>query len=306
MNLGKLQKIDDLRSIWKHEANDFTPWLAKDENLELLSEAVGIDIVLEERESSVGGFSVDLYAKEEGSGRNIIIENQLEETNHDHLGKLITYASGKNADVIIWIVRKARDEHKQAIEWLNRHTDDEVAFFLIEIELWRINDSAPAVKFNVIERPNDWARAMKRNESLSPTENLRLDFWTAFNSNASTNKVFENTFNLRTPQAQSWYDLSVGSSAYHICMTVSPQKNHLTAGLYIDSDKSILPKLQAKEEELVKIFGSKPEWRTAKTASRFLFEKKFDVTKTETWSQGFAWLYEMSLKIKESLVVLDK
>lgn len=123
MKLGKLEQITDLRSVWKHEAKDFTPWLAKEENLEILSEAVGIDIVVEEQESNVGDFSVDLFATEEGTGRRIIIENQLEETNHDHLGKIITYASGKEAEVIIWIVRKARDEHKQAIEWLNQHTD---------------------------------------------------------------------------------------------------------------------------------------------------------------------------------------
>lgn len=131
MKLGKLEQITDLRSVWKHEAKDFTPWLAKEENLEILSEAVGIDIVVEEQESNVGDFSVDLFATEEGTGRRIIIENQLEETNHDHLGKIITYASGKEAEVIIWIVRKARDEHKQAIEWLNQHTDDKFEFFLI-------------------------------------------------------------------------------------------------------------------------------------------------------------------------------
>ena len=155
MKLDKLVQISDLREVWKNEATDFTPWLAKEENLSLLSEAIGIDMVLEEKESSVGSFSVDLFAKEEGTGRNIIIENQLEDTNHDHLGKLITYASGKNAEVVIWIVKRARDEHRQAIEWLNSHTDDTAAFFLIEIELWKIGSSMPAAKFNIVERPND-------------------------------------------------------------------------------------------------------------------------------------------------------
>ena len=119
MELGKMKRIHDLRTVWPHEANDFTKWLAEDANLEELGNAVGIDIDLEERESSVGSFSVDLYATESGSGRKIIIENQLEDTNHDHLGKLITYASGKGAEVVIWIVKRARDEHRQAIEWLN-------------------------------------------------------------------------------------------------------------------------------------------------------------------------------------------
>ena len=175
MKLGKLEKINDLRSIWKHEAKDFTPWLAQEENLAILSDAIGIDIVLEEKESNVGDFSVDLYATEEGTNRKIIIENQLEETNHDHLGKIITYASGKDAEVIIWIVKKARDEHKQAIEWLNQHTDEKSAFFLIEIEVWKINDSDPAPKFNIVERPNDWAKAMKK-AGLSESDSLKLEF----------------------------------------------------------------------------------------------------------------------------------
>ena len=122
MKLGKIRRITDLRTVWQHEAKDFSKWLAQESNLALLSEAIGIDIVLEELESSVGSFNVDLYAVEEGTDRKIIIENQLEDTNHDHLGKLITYASGKGAEVIVWIVKRARDEHRQAIEWLNQNT----------------------------------------------------------------------------------------------------------------------------------------------------------------------------------------
>ena len=128
-NLGKMKRVNDLRSVWPHEANDFTKWLAQEANLAELGNNIGIDIDLEERESSVGSFSVDLYAVERGTGRKIIIENQLEETNHDHLGKLITYASGKGAEVIVWIVKRARDEHRQAIEWLNQHTDSNHSVF---------------------------------------------------------------------------------------------------------------------------------------------------------------------------------
>ena len=127
--LGRMERIEDLRTIWSHEARDFSKWLAQDENLKMLSDTIGISILLTERESAVGDFNVDLYATEELTGRKIIIENQLEDTNHDHLGKIITYASGKDADVIIWIVKHARDEHKQAIEWLNQHTDENIGFF---------------------------------------------------------------------------------------------------------------------------------------------------------------------------------
>ena len=122
--LGKLEEIKDLRDVWPHEALDFTPWLAKEENMALLADAVGLDITVDEQESPVGDFSVDIFASETGTDRKIIIENQLEDTNHDHLGKLITYASGKSADIVIWLVKRAREEHKSAIEWLNNHTAD--------------------------------------------------------------------------------------------------------------------------------------------------------------------------------------
>lgn len=306
MKLGKLEKITDLRSIWKHEAKDFTPWLAKEENLEILGEAVGIDITLEEQESNVGDFSVDLFATEEGTGRKIIIENQLEDTNHDHLGKIITYASGKDAGVIIWIVKRARDEHRKAIEWLNQHTDDKLAFFLIEIELWKINDSEPAPKFSVIERPNDWARTISKISNQSDANVLKLEFWQEFNNRAEDNVNFMKSFKLRKPQAWHWYDLAVGSSDYHIDMTVNSQKNLITAGVYIHEDKAIFEKFKSHADEIEAELGLPVEWRDAKKASRFLVCRPFDINKREEWEQGFAWYYDMCLKIKAVIKKYDK
>ena len=135
MKLGKLEKVKDLRSVWKHEANDFTKWLAKEENLNTLSEEIGIDIELVSTEAKTGSFSTDILAVEANTNNKIIIENQLEATNHDHLGKIITYASGHDAKTIIWIVKEAREEHRQAIDWLNEHTDEEINIFLCRIEL---------------------------------------------------------------------------------------------------------------------------------------------------------------------------
>ena len=163
INLGTLTEITDLREVWPHEAHDFTPWLAK--NIGVLSDTVGIDISIEETESSVGDFNVDIFATDADTGRRVSIENQLEETDHDHLGKLITYASGKAADLVIWLVRKARPEHRAAIEWLNNHTDEGVGFILCEIKLYRIGNSAPAPKFEIIEQPNDWVKEMKKPSS---------------------------------------------------------------------------------------------------------------------------------------------
>lgn len=174
--LGKMIRITDLRSVWPHEANDFTRWLAQEENLTLLGDAIEIELELEERESSVGSFNVDIFAKEVGTNRRVIIENQLEDTNHDHLGKLITYASGKGSEVIVWVVKRARDEHRQAIEWLNQHTDSNIGFFLLEIELWQIGDSEKAPRFNIVEKPNDWTKMMKGNDILVGTNLIKLNY----------------------------------------------------------------------------------------------------------------------------------
>lgn len=141
--------------------------MATEDNIGSLSDTIGIDIAIDEEESPVGDFSVDIFAREIDTGRKIIIENQLDSTNHDHLGKLITYASGKSAEIIVWLVKHAREEHRVAIEWLNNHTDDKVVFFLCEIKLYKIGNSSPAVKFEVVERPNDWAKDVKKADTTS-------------------------------------------------------------------------------------------------------------------------------------------
>ncbi len=172
VTLSRLEEIRDLRTVWPHEALDFTPWLAQDENMALLSDAIEIDMTVDEIESCVGDFNVDISASETSTDRTIIIENQLEDTDHDHLGKLITYASGKSADVIVWLVKRAREEHRAAVEWLNNHTDENIGFFLCEIKLFRIGSSDPAVKFEVVERPNDWTKEVKK--ATSPDEGQQL------------------------------------------------------------------------------------------------------------------------------------
>lgn len=297
MKLGKLEQITDLRSIWKHEANDFTPWLAKEENLSVLSDAIEIDLVLEEQESKVGDFSVDLLATEEGTGRKIIIENQLEETNHDHLGKIITYASGKDAEVIIWIVRKARDEHKKAIEWLNQHTDDSSAFFLIEIEVWKIGNSEPAPKFNVVERPNDWAKAMK-NVGITNTQSQQMQFWQYFVDSWDNNVEFAHAFRKRKAHPQNWYDISMGNSDFHLCMEIHFQKNDINAGLYIPDNKNIYNKLLENRAEIEKTLDAAVEWRNAKKASRFLISKSIDINNPTNWDEACNWLMDICLKVK--------
>ena len=146
---------------WAHEQYDFSSWLAREENIELLNEAIGLTLTDVNKEVYVGSYRCDLVAVDETTGDKIIIENQLDSTDHDHLGKLITYASGLDANVAVWIVKEAREEHKSAIEWLNNNMVKDISFFLLEIKALRIGDSLPAPKFEVIEKPNDFIKSNK-------------------------------------------------------------------------------------------------------------------------------------------------
>lgn len=297
--LGKMIRITDLRSVWPHEANDFTKWLAQEENLALLSDAIDIDLELEERESSVGSFNVDIYAKESGTNRRVIIENQLEDTNHDHLGKLITYASGKGAEVIVWIVKRARDEHRQAIEWLNQHTDSNIGFFLLEIELWQIGDSEKAPRFNVVEKPNDWSKTMKTIDGLSNTDLLKLEFWNGFNDAMSNNDEFKHHFRARKASPQHWYDLSIGSSAYHIGLTINTQKQSIGAEIYISDDKELFEHFKQYKDEIAAMLNSEVDWREAKKACRICISTDINPKKQESWQKAYSWLLEKAIIYKE-------
>jgi hypothetical protein len=299
-NLAKLQKID-LRDIWSVEP-EFTNWLSQKENLELLSEEIGVDIKLIKTEANVGLFKVDILAEEESSGRKIIIENQLEDTNHDHLGKVITYASGYDAEIIVWVVRDIRDEHQRAIEWLNEHTDEKIGYFLIKIELWQIEGSNPAPKFEVLVAPNEWAKTIKASPAggdLSDTKLQQLDFWTKFKRFVKANDTH---IRLRMPRPQHWYNISMGSSEAHIALTINSRENLLGCEIYIDKNKELFKFLQGRSGEIEKEIGEneKVEWIDATVASRIKIEKKVsDVFSQNEDENYFAWLYQKTILLQK-------
>lgn len=297
-NLGTLKEITDLRSIWPHEALNFTPWVA--ENVDLLADAVGLDITVDETESSVGDFNVDIYASETGTDRKIIIENQLEDTDHDHLGKLITYASGKGADVVIWVVKHAREEHKAAVEWLNNHTDDKIGFFLCEIKLFQIGDSQIAPAFTVVERPNDWTKEIRKTASANSTQQQRLEYWQAFNDYAFSDANFSRIFNKRKPTTDHWMDFSIGSSACHIA--VSQKRKAVDVELYINDDKELFKSLFAHKDEIEKNMEMVLEWKELpeRKASRILIEKTVDLDDRATWPEQFDYIMDTCIKMKRA------
>lgn len=294
--LGKMEQITDLRSVWQYEEQDFSQWMAKEENLALLSDTIGVDIELEETESSVGNFSVDLYGVESGTDRKVIIENQLEDTNHDHLGKIITYASGKNAEIVIWVVKRARDEHKQAIEWLNQHTDSDIGFFLLEIQLWKINDSVPAPKFAVVERPNDWAKTMKSADALSETAKLKLDYWQAMNDYAASIGTFP--YATYMAQAQNWYSMWKTSNTHeHVQFTVLTQKKEICTVLYIANDKDLYQMYLSHKDEMEQKLGAEIHYNEADIDCRIWISKPADIASMsrDEWDKLFDWYFEKGL-----------
>jgi len=177
--MGRLERVD-LRTIWNSEPGDFTPWLAEESSLKLLGETIGIDLELEAQEKDVGPFRADILCKNTISNEWVLIENQLEKTDHTHLGQLMTYAAGLNTVTIVWIALRFTDEHRAALDWLNGITEDRFSFFGLEIEAWRIGESPIAPKFSVVCKPNDWTKSVHTSVAggeLTETRQLQQHYW---------------------------------------------------------------------------------------------------------------------------------
>lgn len=210
-NLAKIERVTDLRATWPNEAQHFTPWLA--ENIAELGEVLGMDLELEQTEASVGGYSLDILATDVSSRRPVIIENQLETTNHSHLGQLLTYAAGFDAEAIVWVTKEFRDEHRQALDWLNHRTGEDTQFFGVTVELWRIADSLPAPHFNVVATPNGWRKETARRTEVSPNtgRSERSDrYGEFFQGLIDTLREKHRFTNARKGQPQNWYSFSTG------------------------------------------------------------------------------------------------
>ena len=231
MELGKVEKLS-VRDQWENEEYDFTPWLAKEENIQLLGDEINLDLEVEGVEIAIGSYKADIVARD-GNNRTVIIENQLEKTDHKHLGQIITYASGVEAQIIVWVCSQVTDEHRQAIDWLNEVTRADIAFFACEIELWRIGDSVAAPKFNVVASPNDWTKVVKsmvNSKELSDTKRAHLDFWNGFKSYMEETGT---SLKLRQPRPQHWYTMAVGRSKFHISLTTNTQSKQIGCEIYI-------------------------------------------------------------------------
>lgn len=314
--LGVLEKVE-LREVFQSEANDFTPWLAKEENLSMLGETLELDLEMESQEKNVGPFRADILCKDINSQHWVLIENQIERTDHNHLGQLMTYAAGLKAVTIIWIAAQFTDEHRAALDWLNEITEDEINFFGIEIELWKIGESDIAPRFNVVSKPNLWthtvsqaARAIENNE-LSETRKLQLEYWTYLNQYI---KNRSSTLRPQKPFPQHWTNFAIGRSNFSLIALTHRKEKRLGIGLVIGgpNSKAYFHLLKKEKDAIEKEFGQTLDWieLPGKTESHiYLVKIDSSLEEAQRWDEYCGWMMEnletMSKVLKNRIKNLD-
>jgi hypothetical protein len=301
--LGKLERIS-LRKAWAHEAGEFTPWLAQADNLNLLAESLGLnELELVGTEHPVGDFKVDILCSDNGG--KVIIENQLEKTNHTHLGQILTYAAGVGARKVIWVAESFRTEHVAALEFLNQHTTDELDFFAVEIELWRIGDSPMAPSFNVVVKPNDWAKTGQQNAkaaaTMTPTKQRQLKFWTDW---TAWLQAKGSALRTQKPLPQHWTNIALGRAGVHLAATVNSREKRVGMEVYIDHDnsKAMFKQLLAQKDAIEAELKVALDWQELPDghACRIIQLKQDSPLEDEAkWHVYFAWLEEAALRMTD-------
>lgn len=303
MKLGRFEKID-LREIWNGEATDFTPWLASPDNIELLGDIIGIELEVQEQEKSVGPFKADILCKDTVTDNYVLIENQLERTDHTHLGQLMTYAAGLDAVTIIWIAKIFSEEHRAAVDWLNSITDDKINFFGIEIEAYKIEGSIPAPMFNIVAKPNDWTKSIKSAASstgITETKQLQLEYWEAMKKYFENNETF---IKCQKPPPQHWTNFAIGRSYFNIAAICSVRDDFIRIDVNIagpDAKNNFHKLKNLYEEDANKHFDSTLEWNELPNAKASIINLKKDaqVSVRGLWSEQHEWF-------KENLEKFDK
>lgn len=299
---GQIHKVP-LREIWKHEAQDFTPWLA--ENISVLGDVIGLELELIKEEASVGDFSLDILAKDLGSTKNVIIENQFCKTDHDHLGKLLTYAAGFDASFVIWVAEVIREEHRQALEWLNDRTDNETQFFALVIEVIKIDDSKPAYNLKPVVFPNEWHKSKSKNQT-SQQISLKGERYKSYFQNLIDELREEYRFtSARAGQPQNWYSFASGKSGINYGANFC-QGDKVRTELYIDlgnaeENEALLNYLLQSKQEIEEKFGSPLSWEPidGKRATRIAIYKPGSIFMENDLISIKQWHIHNLLKFKE-------
>ena len=293
-SLGSLKKVA-VRNIWQTEAQHFTPWLAQ--NLDILAETLDMELEIEAQEKNVGPFRADILCRDTLDKSWVLIENQLERTDHLHLGQLLTYASGRKAVTIIWVSTHFTEERRSALDWLNNITDDQFKFFGLEVELSQIGDSPVAPKFNIVSKPNDWSRSVGQaarqieTDALTDIKAAQLEFWTQLAEKLKA------TSHIRPqkPMPQHWAVYRIGRSGFHMSGLHNTRDKRIGVELYINhqSAKDFYNQLYAQKIEIEAEIGHELVWKELpnKNASRIiLYLRDVDPRDRSRWDEYQDWL----------------
>lgn len=264
LSLDRLKRLSP-RDAWSNEATDFTPWLAREENFSVLAETLHFyDAEVEGTEHAVGSFSADIIARDRDG--YILVENQLAQTDHTHLGQILTYLAGLDGAVkVVWVSTKVREEHRAAVDWLNAHTPDDFSFFAVELELFQIGTSPAAPHFHVIAKPNEWSRhitqrARQLNENaMNERQQRYMEFWAAFGDYLSEH---DPSYSRRTPSKDYWWTFGIGRSGFQITLSAGGRDHWINASIVcnVDPDKVGFDHLFSHREEIETEFGEPLEW----------------------------------------------
>ncbi len=302
---GELKKVP-LREMWPHESSDFTPWLAA--NIDELGLAIGMELELIEREASVGDFSLDLLAKDLGSTKTVIIENQLTQTDHDHLGKLLTYAAGFSASIVIWISEAIREEHRQALDWLNQRTDSDTLFFGVVVEVIKIDESKPAFNFKIAASPNEWQKSKSSRTPRASISTKGEKYRNYFQLLIDELREKHHFTGAKAGQPQNWYSFSSGISGITYGANFS-QGGKARTEVYIDlgdqdKNKQVFDLLQQEATLIENELGHNVAWERLndKRASRLALYINGNIDDSDAELETVKnWHIDKLLKLKKHL-----
>ena len=295
MPLGRMEQVD-LRDVWLSEPGDFTPWLAQDENISLLADTLGLDLEVVAKEKDVGPYRADILCKDTTDGTLVLIENQLEKTDHTHMGQLMTYAAGLDAVTIVWIAERFSDEHRATLDWLNEITSEKVSFFGLEIELWRIGTSPIAPKFNVVSKPNDWIKGGGGGAGggvvITETKQLQQEYWRALREVLAERK---SSLKPQKAHPQHWLTVAIGRANFAMSATVNTPEERIAVDVYMQGPnaKKHFKRLEADKAGIEKEMGQQLDWRELpqKDISRINLTRPNSSIKDRTlWPEQHKWL----------------
>ncbi len=294
IDLGQISKVP-VRNLWTHEEQEFTPWLASEENIRQLSDAIGLELQVEGVEVPVGPFTADILAKD-ASREFVVIENQFGKTDHDHLGKMLTYAATLGAAAVVWVAERFTDEHRKAIEWLNEHTNEELGLYAVELELWQIDKSRPALRLNVLSRPTEISRqasVVKAAGLITETQKLQLDFWSMFRDRLLAKKVVPSA---QTPRPQYWFDVPLGRTSFVLSNYANTWDGRIGVRVYMADGVAdvALPQLQAERDAIEAEIGETLQWNPnpEKRDKTIALSRKADLNDRSKWPEYCDWLVD--------------